>query len=49
MFVITDKHSSVIVAVNMSDIVCSKKTYAGSEKPLPKSIKDKEPLWYRVP
>jgi hypothetical protein len=25
------------------------KNYAGSEKPLPILIKEKEPLWYRVP
>jgi hypothetical protein len=26
-----------------------KKIYAGSEKPLPTLIKEKAPLWYRVP
>jgi hypothetical protein len=26
-----------------------KKILAGSEKPLPTLIKEKEPLWYRVP
>ena len=27
---------------------CTKKNYAGSEKPLPTLFKEKEPLWYRV-
>jgi hypothetical protein len=26
-----------------------RKNYAGSEKPLPALIKEKEPLWYQVP
>jgi hypothetical protein len=26
-----------------------RENYAGSEKPLPTLIKEKEPLWYRVP
>ena len=27
----------------------AEKNYAGNEKPLPTLIKEKEPIWYRVP
>ena len=30
-------------------VVVKRKNYAGSEKPLPTLIKEKEPLWHRVP
>jgi hypothetical protein len=36
------------VMTRVSIFCMKKKNYAGSEKPLPTLIKEKEPLWYRV-